>query len=81
MKAIDGMYLSLIALTLVTYFIGEVGVHSLMLSLGVFAIAIIKGAIISEYFMQLKLVRGIWRMPILIWLLILVVVIFTAFNV
>ncbi len=70
----------LIVLTLVTYQIGESGVSSLSISLFVFAIAIFKGVMISEYFMQLKWVKGIWRWPVLVWLILISIVIYSAFN-
>ncbi len=74
------IYALLIVLTLVTYQIGEIGVSSLNTSLLVFAIAIFKGIMISEHFMQLKKVKGIWRWPILIWLMLLSIVIYIAFT-
>ncbi|MBC8493472.1 MAG: cytochrome C oxidase subunit IV family protein [Candidatus Thioglobus sp.] len=74
------IYTLLVILTLVTYQIGESGLRSLDISLMVFAIAIAKGALISEYFMQLHWVKGIWRLPILIWLLLLSITIYIAFT-
>ncbi len=74
------VYLTLVILTFVTYWLGESGAKGLSISLGVFALALIKGTMISEHFMQLKFVSGFWRFPVLIWLVILAIVIFTAFN-
>ena len=73
-------YAVLIGLTVATYQIGETQAHSLDISLLVFAIAIFKGGMISEQFMQLRFVKGIWRWPILIWLILLSIVIYTAFT-
>jgi hypothetical protein len=73
-------YVILMGLTIATYQIGEAQAHSLDVSLLVFAIAILKGVMISEQFMQLRTVRGIWRWPVLIWLILLSVVIYTAFT-
>ena len=73
-------YVILLGLTVATYQIGETQRHSLDISLLVFAIAILKGAMISEQFMQLRFVKGIWRWPILIWLMLLSSAIYIAFT-
>ena len=73
-------YIVLVGLTVATYQIGETQNHSLEISLLVFAIAILKGAMISEQFMQLGFVKGIWRWPILIWLTLLSSAIYIAFT-
>ena len=73
-------YIVLIGLTVATYQVGETQHHSLEISLLVFAIAILKGAMISEQFMQLGFVKGIWRWPILIWLMLLSSAIYIAFT-
>jgi hypothetical protein len=73
-------YIVLVGLTVATYQIGETQHHSLEISLLVFAIAILKGAMISEQFMQLGFVKGIWRWPILIWLMLLSSAIYIAFT-
>ena len=74
------VFLLLIALTLVTYQVGEIGLSGTNISLGVFAIALFKGALISEHFMQLKHASGLWRWMILIWLILLGIVIYLAFT-
>jgi cytochrome c oxidase subunit IV len=74
------VFLLLIALTLVTYQVGKMGLSGVNISLGVFAIALFKGALISEHFMQLKHASGLWRWMILIWLILLGIVIYLAFT-
>ncbi len=75
------VFIVLIVLTLVTYKVGETDMSGIFVSLGVFAIALFKGALISEHFMQLKYASGIWRWLILIWLILLGIVIYIAFTV
>lgn len=74
------IYLMLIIFTLITYQLGKFNLSSLNISLFVFFIAIVKVAMISEYFMQLKFVKGFWRLPVIIWLILLSIVIFIAFT-
>jgi caa(3)-type oxidase subunit IV len=74
------VFLLLIMLTLVTYQVGKMGLSGVNISLGVFAIALFKGALISEHFMQLKHASGLWRWMILIWLILLGIVIYLAFT-
>ena len=74
------VFVLLIALTLVTYQAGRMGLSSVEISLGVFAIALFKGALISEHFMQLKYCSGLWRWMILIWLILLGIIIYLAFT-
>lgn len=64
------VYLIMIGLTLVTWYIGRMAVGGLELSLLVLGFALFKGFMLGDYFMDLKGVRGFWRWPILIWLLI-----------
>lgn len=74
------VYIVLVALTFASFYVGETGIKSLVISMGVFAVAIFKATMISEYFMQLRLVSGFWRLPVIIWLAILSIVIFLAFS-
>mgnify|MGYP001575810834 CR=1 FL=1 len=74
------VYAVLVGLTIVTYQVGETQAHSLDLSLLVFAIALVKGVLISEQFMRLGSVKGIWRWPVLIWLILVSIVIYLAFS-
>ena len=64
------IYLLLIALTLVTYAVGEAGPGTLNSSLLVLGIALIKGELVGGWFMGLRGLQGLWRWPVLIWLLI-----------
>jgi len=69
----------LIALTFITYSIGEEGLGGLELSLLVLGIAIIKGHLVGSYFMGLGKLRGPWRWPVSVWLIIPGGLIATAF--
>jgi len=71
--------LLLVALTLVTYRIGESGAGGLDVSLMVLALALVKGWLVGDYFMGLRRVRGPWRWPVVVWLLLPGTLIATAF--
>jgi caa(3)-type oxidase subunit IV len=73
------VYMVLVVLTLVTWAAGRVGAPGLWLSLGVLAIALLKGGLIGDWFMGLRAVRGLWRWVIMIWLVIPGGLITTAF--
>lgn len=60
----------MVALTLVTYSIGRLGLSGLDIALGVLLLALIKGHLIGAYFMGLNRVQGFWRWPVTIWLLL-----------
>ncbi len=64
------VYGVLITFTFITFFIGESGASSLTISLFVLALALIKGELVGSYFMGLAGIRGLWRLPVTIWLLI-----------
>ena len=64
------VYLFLMAFTLVTYLIGQMGFSGLEVSLFVLLLALIKGHLVGSYFMGLGQLRGFWRWPVSIWLLI-----------
>ncbi len=64
------VWLIMILLTLVTYFSNTLGVSNLAISLGVLLLALIKGHLVGAYFMELRYVRGFWRWPITLWLLL-----------
>ncbi len=64
------VYLALIALTLVTFVVGELGLGGLKVALAVLVIAMIKGHLVGSYFMGLGRIRGLWRWPVSIWLLL-----------
>ena len=69
-RAATIVYVALIAFTFITFFIGESGTSSLTISLFVLALALIKGELVGAYFMGLAGIRGLWRLPVLIWLFI-----------
>ncbi len=69
-RAATIVFVILIILTFITFFIGESGTSSLTISLFVLALALIKGELVGAYFMGLGGIRGLWRLPILIWLFI-----------
>lgn len=73
------IWLILLALTLITYTIGETGLSGPGLSLLVLGFALLKGQLLGDYFMGLGPLRGPWRWVILIWLLIPGGLIATAF--
>ena len=60
----------MIVLTLVTYLIGQAGLGGLSVSLTVLGLALVKGQLVGDFFMGLKRVRGFWRWPVTLWLLI-----------
>jgi cytochrome c oxidase subunit IV len=64
------IYLLLIGLSVATFMVGELGPGSLETSLLVLAIALIKGELVGGWFMGLRGIKGLWRWPVLIWLLI-----------
>jgi VIT1/CCC1 family predicted Fe2+/Mn2+ transporter len=70
MKVATISYLVLVLLTLTTYIIGESGHSGYVISMAVLFIAMIKGALVGDYFMQLKGITGLWRWPVMIWLMI-----------
>lgn len=70
---------TLILLTFVTYSIGEQGLGGLQLSLLVLGIAIVKGHLVGAYFMGLGKLRGLWRWPVSVWLVLPGGLIATAF--
>ena len=73
-------YLILIGLTLVTWFIGVKQLSGLQVSMMVLGIALLKGQLIGDYFMNLKQVSSFWRWAVTIWLLLIGGLISYAFN-
>ncbi|MCF6283549.1 MAG: cytochrome C oxidase subunit IV family protein [Candidatus Polarisedimenticolaceae bacterium] len=69
-RAATIVYVILITFTFITFLIGESGASSLNISLFVLALALIKGELVGAYFMGLGGIRGLWRLPIIIWLFI-----------
>lgn len=64
------VYLALVALTLVTFLVGEMGLGGLNIALGVLLLAMLKGHLVGAYFMGLGRLRGIWRWPVSVWLIL-----------
>jgi len=73
------VYLFLITFTFVTFLVGKMGIASLHVSLLILLLALIKGHLVGRYFMGLGAVRGPWRWPVSIWLLVPGLLISTAF--
>lgn len=73
------VYLIMIALTLITWWIGKTAQGGLQLSLMVLAFALVKGQMVGDWFMGLREVGGLWRWPIFIWLFVPGGLIATAF--
>lgn len=73
-------WLVMLALTMVTWIIGRLGLGGLGVSLTVLAFALIKGQMIGDWFMGLRQVRGPWRWPVVVWLLLVGGTIATAFT-
>ena len=64
------VYLFLMALTGVTYMVGQLGLTGLSAALPILFLALLKGQLVGDYFMGLKNVRGLWRWVVFLWLLI-----------
>ena len=73
------IWLLLIILTFATYAAAELGLQGKGLVLGVLTLAIIKGQLVSDYFMGLRRVRGFWRPLLAAYFLIVGGLIVTAF--
>lgn len=58
------IWLLLLALTFATYAAAELGLQGKELVIGVLAIALIKGQLVSDWFMGLRRVGSFWR-PVL----------------
>lgn len=64
------VYLALVALTFVTFAVGQSGLEGLTVSLLVLGFALLKGHLVSDYFMGLNGLSGPWRWVILLWLIL-----------
>lgn len=60
----------MVVLTLATYIVGRLGLSGLNIALGVLLLALIKGHLVGAWFMGLRRVKGFWRWPVDIWLLL-----------
>ena len=78
-KPCSWIYLTLIALSVLTWSVGESGAGGLSISTLVLLLALIKGVLIGDYFMGLKQVNSAWRWSIHLWLLIPAGLILLAF--
>jgi len=79
MRACTWVWLILLLLSLLTYLVGQQDLSGLNISLGVLFLALLKGYLVGAYFMGLNQVRGFWRWPVTIWLLLPGTLIGTAF--
>jgi len=73
------VWIILMLLSLVTYTIGQQGLGGLHSSLLVLVFALLKGQLVGAYFMGLGRLRGFWRWPVTLWLIIPGGLISTAF--
>jgi cytochrome c oxidase subunit 4 len=78
-RACTWVWLIMMLLTLITWGIGRSGLGGLELSLLVLGFALVKGQMVGDYFMGLKRLRGFWRWPVTLWLVIPGGLIATAF--
>ncbi|ACT47962.1 conserved hypothetical protein [Methylotenera mobilis JLW8] len=73
------IWLALVALTIVTYFIGEEVTAGKAIMLSVLVIALIKGQLIANYFMGLRQVSWLWRGIILGYFVVVGVMVAIAY--
>jgi len=73
------IWLALVALTIVTYFIGEEVAAGKAIMLSVLVIALIKGQLIANYFMGLRQVGWLWRGIILGYFVVVGVMVAIAY--
>ena len=64
------IFIVLIALTLITWQIGRMELSGTNIIMTVLGFAIIKGAMIGDYYMGLRNISGFWRWLINAWLLV-----------
>jgi cytochrome c oxidase subunit 4 len=79
MRPCTFVYTSLVILTFVTFYIGEKGLGGIEIALFVLFIALIKGHLVGSYFMGLGGLKGLWRWPVTVWLILPGALITTAF--
>jgi hypothetical protein len=78
----NSLWLLLLAVTGVTYWLGESGQManaSLMPVLGIFGIAFVKAWVIIQDFMELRHAPKLWRNLLLAWLLVVISMIVLAY--
>lgn len=64
------VFVVLITLTVITWQIGRMGWSGTDVAMTVLAFALIKGALIGDYYMGLRGISGLWRWVINLWLII-----------
>jgi len=64
------VYLLLMVLTFFTWYVGVSGYGGLTIAFVVLGLSLLKGHLIGDYYMGLKLVSSGWRWVIMIWLLL-----------
>ena len=79
LRACTWVWVVMLLLSLLTYLVGKQNLNGLGISLGVLSLALVKGYLIGAYLMGLDRVRGLWRWPVTIWLLLPGLLIGTAF--
>lgn len=79
MRTCTRVWLIMMGLTFVTYLIGVSDPGGIEPSLLVLGLALFKGQMLGDYFMGLKGIKGFWRWPVTLWLLIPGGLITTAF--
>lgn len=79
-RAYHWVYLALISFTLLTWIIAESGTGGINISLFVLTLALIKGLLLADYFMELKSVTSAWRWVAVIWLVLVTGLIALAFS-
>ena len=65
------IWLLLLALTIATYLLAQLGLEGRSLILSVLAFALIKGNLIADWYMGLRNVSGFWR-PIFVLYLVMI---------
>jgi heme/copper-type cytochrome/quinol oxidase subunit 4 len=78
----NSLWLLLLAVTGVTYWLGESGQManaSLMPVLGIFGIAFVKAWVVIQDFMELRHAPKLWRNLLLAWLLVVISMIVLAY--
>lgn len=78
-RACTWIWVVMMVLSLLTYLVGKQGLSGLDISLGLLSLALVKGYLVGAYFMGLGRLRGFWRWPVTIWLLLPGSLIGTAF--
>lgn len=73
------VYVLLVLLTFATWAIGKAGLQGLPVALLVLLMALAKGQLIGDWFMDLRQSSGIWRWMIALWLIIPGALIASAF--